>query len=123
MTVLRDASPDVRLAAEDIFRDTLWGADRPVLQILDAATWNALENLASAGMISIHTRATRPLLPADGQRVLTPEQAARIAELRALAAKKLRAAETLVAAGLPEEAEPLRKAAEQAEAEAAAIAN
>jgi hypothetical protein len=30
-------------------------------QVLDASTWQALENLAAAGMISIHTRATRPV--------------------------------------------------------------
>ncbi len=53
---------------------------------------------------------------------LTPEQLARIESLRALAAKKKRrAAEVLLAEDLPEEAGALDKAADAAEAEAAAI--
>ena len=33
-----------------------------VMQVLDTTTRQTLEVLAAAGMISIHTRATRPLL-------------------------------------------------------------
>ena len=61
-----------------------------------------------------------PLIPAAGE-PLTPEQLARIATLRALAAKKHRAAEALAAADLPEEAEPLLAVAREAEALALAI--
>ena len=65
MVVLRDNSD--RPWVEDLFRETEWHGDRPTLQVLDTSTWHALENLAAAGMISIHTRATRPLLPVEGQ--------------------------------------------------------
>lgn|GEM_PF-3368317 len=109
---------------EELFAETPWRGDRPVLQILDAATWQALENLAAAGMISIHTRATRPLLPADGSPLpppLTPEQLARIEALRALAAKKRRAANALLAEDLPDEAAALEKAAALADAGAEGI--
>ena len=64
MVVLRDNSDRPRV--EKLFGETEWRGDRPTLQMLDAATWHALENLAAAGMISIHTRATRPLLPVEG---------------------------------------------------------
>jgi len=72
-------------------------------------------------MITIHTRATRPLLPADGQQLpppLTPEQLLRIESLRTLAAKKRRAAKALLAEDLTEEAAALDKAADLADAEA-----
>lgn len=92
-----------------------------MLQIIDAATWRALETLSAAGMISIHTRATRPLLPAKDRPVApppTPEQLARVDALHALAARKRRAARALLAAGLGEEAEGLDRSAAEAEAEA-----
>jgi hypothetical protein len=59
--VLREHSDRARIGA--LFGETPWGTGEPCLQVLDAATWQALSNLAAAGMISIHTRATRPLLP------------------------------------------------------------
>jgi hypothetical protein len=83
--------------------------------------WETLNQLAAAGLITIHSRATRPLLPVDGRPPLSPEQLARIAELRATSERKRRAAEALAAAGLPEEAEPLLKAAEESESQALAI--
>ncbi len=124
LTVLREESPVRRTAIEDAFRSTPWTGGKPALQILDTATWNALHQLAAAGMITIHSRATRPLLPADGRTIpppLTPEELARVAELRALAKRKRRAAEALIAAELPDEAAPHLRAAENAEAEALAI--
>ncbi len=121
LTVVRDAAQASRAAIEETFRATLWQGTPPTLQILDTTAWDALQNLAAAGMITIHSRATRPLLPADGRTLpppLTAEERARIAELRALADKKRRAAAALIAAGLPEEATPHTEAAEKAEAEA-----
>jgi hypothetical protein len=126
LAVVRDNAPANRVAIEETFRSTLWQGAPPTLQILDTTAWEALQNLAAAGMITIHTRATRPLLPADGQTPpppLTPEERARIAELRAFADKKRRAAAALVAAGLPDEAAPHSEAAEKAEMEAKAVAN
>lgn len=119
MVVLRDSADHPRVEA--LFGETEWRGDKPTLQILDTSTWHALENLAAAGMISIHTRATRPLLPAEGHPApspLTPEELARIDGLRSLAARKRRAAKALLAEELTEETEALKKSAELAEAEA-----
>lgn len=72
-------------------------------------------------MISIHARAKRPLLPVEGEPLpppLTPEQIARIESLRALAAKKRRAAKALLAEDLADEAAALEKSADLADAEA-----
>lgn len=52
---------------------------------------------------------------------LTPEQLQRISDLRALAAKKQKVAQLLIAAELAEEAEPHQSAAEKALDEASAI--
>ncbi|MFA7233202.1 MAG: DEAD/DEAH box helicase [Terrimicrobiaceae bacterium] len=126
VAVLQDSADADRPRVDELFGGTEWRGDKPALQILDAATWQALQNLAAAGMITIHTRATRPLLPVDGQRLpppLTPEQLARIESLRSLAAKKRRAAKALLAEELTEEAGALDKAADLAEAEAETIAS
>ena len=119
MVVLQDIVDRARV--EGLFGETAWRGDRPTLQILDATTWQALENLAAAGMISIHARATRPLLPVDGQPApppLTAEELARIEGLRTLAARKRRAAKALLAEELTEEAEAMKASADLAEAEA-----
>jgi len=119
MVVLQHMADRPRV--EELYVATEWRGDKPTLQILDASTWHALENLAAAGMISIHSRATRPLLPAEGQPAsppLTPEQLARIESLRTLAARKRRAARTLLAEELAEEAAALKISADLAEAEA-----
>jgi len=122
MVVLQDSTERARVEA--LFTETEWRGDKPALQVLDGSTWQALEQLAGAGMISIHTRATRPLLPVDGQPApppLSAEQLARIESLSTLAAKKRRAAKALLAEELTEEAEALNKSADAAEAEAEAI--
>ncbi len=121
VAVVRGSLDGQRPLIEEAFRDTAWCGDKPALQILDTVTWDALRQLVSAGMITIRSRATRPLLPAEGQPALTPEQLARIADLRGMAEKKRRAAQALVAAGFPDEIPPLVKAAEDAEAQARAI--
>ncbi|MEI6034714.1 MAG: DEAD/DEAH box helicase [Verrucomicrobiae bacterium] len=122
MAVLQDVAD--RPLVEALFARTEWRGDKPALQILATTTWEALQNLAAAGMISIHARATRPLLPADGHPApppLTPEELARIETLRALAGKKRRAAKVLLAEELVEEAEALNLSAAQADAEAEEI--
>ena len=70
MVVLRDSAERPRI--EELFGETEWRGDKPTLQVLDTSTWHALENLAAAGMISIHTRATRPLLPVEGEPTPAP---------------------------------------------------
>jgi hypothetical protein len=119
IVVLPDRTDHPRVEA--LFDETEWHGDKPTLQILDASTWQALENLAAAGMISIHTRATRPLLPVEGQPApppLSAEQLARIERLRMLATKRRRAAKALLAEELIDEAGALTKSADLAEAEA-----
>lgn len=124
LTVIRDSAMADRPTIEHVFRATLWQGDPPTLQILDTTAWEALQHLAEAGMITIHSRATRPLLSADGGTPpppLTAEERARIAEWRALAEKKRQAAAALIAAGLADEAVFYTEAAQNAEAEAEAV--
>lgn len=121
VAVLRNATPARRAVIEKTFHETRWNHQQPTLQVLDDATWDALQNLADAGMITLHTRATRPLLLPVGRAPLTADQLARIVELRSVAEKKRRAATALTAAGLPEEAAPMMAAAESAESQALAI--
>ncbi len=121
IAVLQNASDAEKPQLEKLFDSIPWNGHTPTLQVIDSATWAAMEQLAATGMISIHTRATRPLLSEDGEAPtapLTPEQLAKIKTLRETAETKQRAAEALLAAGLKEEAVPFQKAAEDAEAEA-----
>lgn len=126
MAVLQNATGAEKPQLEALFKETEWRRDAPTLQVIDSATWEAMQELAAAGMISIHTRATRPLLSEDGEPPpppLSPEQLEKIKALRETAANKRRAAEALLTAGLHEEAAPFKKAAQEAEAEANAIEN
>ncbi|MCB1676513.1 MAG: DEAD/DEAH box helicase [Halioglobus sp.] len=122
VAVLQEGAERERVEA--LFDQTPWRGDKPTLQVLDAPTWRALEQLAGAGMISIRTRATRPLLPVAGQPARPPlsaEQLERSDSLRELAERKRRAARALLAEDLTEEAATLNRDAEAAEAEAAEI--
>ena len=121
MVVLQTATGSEKQLLEKLYNDIPWKNEAPTLQIIDDATWNALQALSKTGMISIHTRAKRTLLAEDGEPApppLTPEELARIKTLRETAEKKLRAAEALLAAGLHEEAEPFQNEARKAEEEA-----
>lgn len=108
---------DLRPRLEKLHAAAGWPGKPPRLQVLDTTAWDALKQLAEAGMITIHARAKRPLLPEEGRAVLSPEQLQKIQDLRALAEKKRRAAKALTDAGLPDEAAPHLQAAEQAETE------
>lgn len=120
-----DRCEDAKTArVKELFGDTRWSGDKPVLQVIDATAWEALQTLAAAGMITIQTRATRPLLPLDGRPALPPltaEKRARIAGLRAAAEKRRRAAKALLAEDLREEAGALLSSAAADEAKADAI--
>ena len=111
-------------AVEKIFTDAPWPSGKPELTILDTKTWDALRSLAASGLIEIKTRGTRALLESDDEAVpppLTPEELAKIKELRETAATKRRAAKALTAAGLETEAAPFETAASEAESEASKI--
>ena len=125
LTVLRD--PSRAAAVSELFHETNWRGNPPKLQVIDESTWTAIQQLAASGLLTINTRATRHLTgeapPPPPKPALTPEQLQRIADLKAFAAKKQRVAQLLTEADLPEEAEPHRKAAEKALAEAEGIEN
>jgi ERCC4-related helicase len=124
LTVLRDPSRAAAISA--LFHETDWRGSPPNLHVLDESTWSAIQHLAATGLITLNTRATRPLTadaPPPQQPALTPEQLQRIAELRAFAAKKQKVARLLIDSDLAEEAEPHQQAAEKALATAQAIEN
>jgi hypothetical protein len=83
-------------------------AAAPRLLVLDRATQASLDALAAAGLITLSTAATRTLHPlptaAETPAPLSPETEQRLATLRDLAARRLKAARALLAADLPEEA-------------------
>jgi hypothetical protein len=77
------------------------------LQVVERATHDALARLAESGLLSLTQRGSRTLFP-DGAnavpREFTSEQQARLAELEAIAARKIRMARVLGEAGLDDEA-------------------
>jgi hypothetical protein len=126
VTVVRDPVAECEPAVAEVFRDTAWNESPPVLQVMAAATWDALQHLASAGMITLHARAIRPLLPADGQAApghLTPEQLRQIDDLLKVAHKSARVAKALVAADLVDDARAPLESAIVAFARAWAVRN
>ena len=82
------------------------------LEVLSKETWEALQRLESAGLITSKVRARRilaaPEVPADG---LTEDERAAIRENLGKVARKQKVAQVLFAGGLEQEAEaPLREA-------------
>ena len=119
--VVRNPTGQEKPLLRDLFEQTPWRGDKPVLHVVDAATWETLQQLAETGMVTINARGARALLDEtdpEGPPPLSAEELAKIKELRATAATKRRAAEALLTAGLHEEAEPFKKAARAAEADA-----
>ncbi len=124
LTVLRD--PTRAAAVSALFHETNWRGNPPKLQVLDEATWQALQQLAATGLITFNTRATRHLTDEaapPSKPALTPEQLERIATLRTFAAKKQKVAHLLIESDLAEEAELHQQAADKALAEAERIVN
>jgi len=78
------------------------------LEVVDRATHEALERLATAGLISVTTRAGRPLFPetdaGSTPQPLSPEERAKAEAHRAQAARKLKMAKLLGGGDLAEEA-------------------
>jgi superfamily II DNA or RNA helicase len=124
LTVLRDPTRAAAISA--LFHETDWRGNPPQLQVLDESTWHAIQQLAASGLLTLNTRATRPLTenaPPPQTPALTPEQLQRISDLRAFAAKKQKVAQLLIDSDLADEAEPHQKAAGKALAEAEGIEN
>lgn len=78
------------------------------LQVMDQATDQAIREMIEAGLISTTLRTSRSLFPDNPElhpvRVLSPEDAARVSQLRSQAERKLRMARVLAEAGMAEEA-------------------
>lgn len=123
LTVLRDSTRAAAVSA--LFHETDWRGNPPKLQIIDESTWSAIQQLATSGLITFNTRATRSLTDNAPPQVptLTAEQLQRITDLRNFAAKKEKVAQLLIDADLSDEAEPHQKAAAKALAQADAIGN
>jgi hypothetical protein len=86
-----------------------WDPLAPVrLEVIDRVTEEALQRLIDAGLLAKTTRATRPLWPADAAETapppLTAAELEKLSAHRQLAARKLKMARVLCAAGLNEEA-------------------
>ncbi|MFA6288572.1 MAG: C-terminal helicase domain-containing protein, partial [Opitutaceae bacterium] len=130
LCVVKTDATAARPVLETLLADTPWRGDRPALQVIDESTWTAIEQLRAAGLLTLDARITRDLLTADPATPpipppappLTPEQQARLAQLRDHARRKARAAQALLAADLPEEADAPLQSAALAHAQATAIA-
>lgn len=125
VAVVQGAAAEQRPHLETLLADTPWRGPRPPLHVLDTAAWAALQSLATAGLLTLHARITRPLLDggdgAASRPALTAEQQARIETLRTLARRKVRAARALGAADLADEALAVLREGALAHAQAAAI--
>ena len=123
LAVVQGSAAEQRPLLEAVLNDTPWRGPRPPLHILDTAAWETLQSLAAAGLLTLHARATRPLLDGNGVNPpqLTDEQRARIDICHTLARRKARAARALLVADLADEAQPALREATLAHAQAAAI--
>ncbi len=112
-------------ALEALHREIDWRGNTPALHLLDESTWSAIQQLVASGLLTLNTRATRPLsgTAAQARPALTAEQLQRIQDLRAFAAKQEKVAQFLTAEDLTDDAAAHQKAAAKALAQASAIEN
>jgi ERCC4-related helicase len=112
-------------ALEALHREIDWRGNTPALHVLDENIWGAIQQLVASGLVTLNTRATRPLSGAAAQPrpALTAEQLQRITDLRAFAAKQDKVAKFLSAEDLAEDAARHTQAAAKALAQAHAIEN
>jgi hypothetical protein len=126
LVVVVDRDPDLwRPRLEAAHRDTWLHApgDAPRLLVLDRAAMAAMDALAAAGLLTVHTAAVRRLHPPPeaAAPALSPEERERADFQRTMAKRRLKAAEALLAAELPEDAVAPARDALQALARARAI--
>ena len=121
LAVIADTARDRRPALEALHRDIEWKGDTLPLHILDASTWEAVQSLAAAGVITVNTRASRSLTATSQPPPLTEVECQRIATLRETARKKLRVTKALLAEELTEETAPILRIAALTIAKANAI--
>jgi hypothetical protein len=94
---------------EEYFGSGKWDPLAPVrLEVIDRATDEAMQRLIDAGLIAKTTRTSRPLWPAEGADVppapLSQAEMEKAAAHRSRAARKLKMAQVLNEAGMPDEA-------------------
>jgi hypothetical protein len=80
------------------------------LEVMDRATYEAIQRLIAAGLISQTTRASRPLLPSENNREsapLSPEETAKAKTHRDQATRKLKMVRLLGESGFDEEVRPI----------------
>jgi superfamily II DNA or RNA helicase len=80
------------------------------LEVMDRATYEAIQRLIAAGLISKTTRAVRPLLPGENNpesAPLSPEETAKAKAHRNQASRKLKMARLLGEGGFNEETRPV----------------
>lgn len=129
--VVKDGVTEAMERVKGIYRDTGVAHARDAsevrdhhLQVVTESTANAIEQLASAGMLSMKVRARRILYPeAVHQPELTDVQKQRIEECIGRAAVKCKAARVLLTAQLNEEAQSLLRESVQQMISALAIRN
>ncbi|MBL9207462.1 MAG: DEAD/DEAH box helicase [Opitutaceae bacterium] len=124
VAVVQGSAAEQKPLLASLLNDTPWRGPRPSLHVLDASAWEALQALAGAGLLTLHARATRPLLDRQEgghQPTLSEEQRRQVDGLRALAQRKARAARALLAADLAAEAAPALREAVLATAQAGEI--
>ncbi len=122
VVVVGSSAAEQRPLLEAALNDTPWPGPRPPLHVLDADAWATMQALAAAGLLTLHARATRPLLDGANPPPLTEGQRAQMASRRAVAQRKARAARALLTADLVEEAVAALREAALPHAQAAAIA-
>jgi hypothetical protein len=125
LVVTQGSAAEDRPILDALLRGTPWRGARPPLHVLDEAAWKTIQSLAATGMLTLHARATRPLVSGGNDAALPPltqEQQARMDSRRTWALRKARAARVLLAADLADEAITALREAALAHAQAAGIA-
>lgn len=89
---------------EQLFAENPWQHQKPTLQVVDAATWEAIQKLRDAGFLTLNTRATRPLNTGSNEApAFTAEQLQQMERLKSQVAKKLKVAQFLIDEEMPDD--------------------
>jgi hypothetical protein len=112
-----------RAAAEKLRRDIIWMGGRPEVRVVSPETWAQMREMAELGLITLNIRARRDLTLEEnaGPPPLSAEELNAVQAERDLLSRKLRAAQALIHAGLPEDAAPHLAAAALAKARVTAL--
>lgn len=106
LAVVREGAKSHMPALLAALATTPWRGEKPSIQVMDESTYEMLQQLAKAGVITINSRALRPLLPTEDTAPLSDEERSKAAAYRERARRKARAARALASEELCEEAAP-----------------